>query len=114
MMLRKMRHPNIISLVDSYHTIGKKELIMVIEHGVYGDLTQQIWEWKESAQPVAEVFLLKILRQIMKALQFSHSRDVFHQNLKPKNVKIMEDGTIKLGEFSSSRVLATTDGKVKS
>ena len=49
MMLRKMRHPNIISLVDSYHTIGKKELIMVIEHGVYGDLTQQIWEWKESA-----------------------------------------------------------------
>ena len=47
MMLRKMRHPNIISMVDSFHTAGKKELIIVIEHTVYGDLTQQIWEWKE-------------------------------------------------------------------
>jgi len=47
---------------------------------------------------------------MMKGLQFSHSRDVFHQNLKPKHVLIMEDGTMKIGEFSSSRVLATTDG----
>ena len=47
--------------------------------------------------PLAEVE--SILRQILDALAYAHERGVIHQDIKPENVLILPDGTVKLTDF---------------
>ena len=45
-------------------------------------------------------------RDLLAALQFLHCRGIIHCDLKPSNVMLDEDGTIKLGGFSVARKLS--------
>lgn len=44
-------------------------------------------------------------RQLLAALSHAHGRGVMHRNLKPDNVFIDDQGTVKLGDFSTSRMI---------
>ena len=115
--MQKLDHPNIVGLVDSYHTPGKDKLIIVIEFckcklfivlnlALDGDLQRQSDLWKSVGKPVPEEFLLKWLRQILLGVSYGHSLDIIHQDLKPENIFLVKDGDIKIGDFGVSKVLA--------
>ena len=44
-----------------------------------------------------------IVRQLTQALVYLHSKKVMHRDVKPSNVFLMIDGTVRLGDFSISR-----------
>ena len=94
-------HPNIVQLYDLDVWKGMYILREEFIEGV--SLEELIIEKAKSGKPTfSEKEALGILRQILEGLRFSHSRGVVHRDLKPKNILITKDGTVKILDFGIS------------
>ncbi len=52
---------------------------------------------------------MALLRELASGLQYLHSYDIMHRDLKPQNLLITEDGHLKLGDFGFARSLPRDD-----
>ena len=79
---------------------------------VDGDLNNLISYWKEQKEMVPENVVLFFFEQILRGLDFAHSKDVLHQDLKPDNVFVADKRTqvVKLGDFGIAKVLVSHAG----
>ncbi len=93
--IASLNHTNICTLYD----VGPNYLVMELVEGP--TLAERI---KQGAIPLDEA--LKIARQIGDALEAAHDKGIVHRDLKPGNVKIKQDGTVKVLDFG----LAKMDG----
>lgn len=88
-----LSHPNIVSVYDVSHTAGVEYIVMELIEGV--TLMQYMQKkgalsWKEAAH---------FSTQIAKALEHAHSKGIVHRDIKPQNIMILRDGTIKVADF---------------
>lgn len=92
-----LSHPNIVKVYDV--SFGDKIQYIVMEYidGVtlkeYID-QQKVLTWKEAVH-----FTVQILR----ALQHAHEKGIVHRDIKPQNIMMLEDGTIKVTDFGIAR-----------
>ena len=105
-ILRNLYHENIEKILDIITTDTK--LYMVLEF-IEFDL-QSFFE-KLSQEPKItnyshEELIKIILKQILKGVEYLHSKKIIHRDLKPQNVLINKDLTIKLADFGLSRKLS--------
>merc|ERR1719334_1434469 len=101
-ILRKVDHPNIVKLFDVYEDRHKLHLVMEFLPG--GELFGRICE-KES---FSEKEAVRILKEILEALDHMHDRNILHLDLKPDNILFAtkdEDSPIKLIDFGMARVV---------
>ena len=89
-----LNHPNICTL----HDVGADHLVMELVEGP--TLAERM---SAGAIPLDEAFALA--RQIADALEHAHSRGVIHRDLKPVNVKVRPDGTLKVLDFGLAKVV---------
>ena len=61
---------------------------------------------KQGPIPVDEA--LPIAKQIAEALEAAHEQGVIHQDLKPANVKVKDDGTVKVLDFGLAKAMDRT------
>lgn len=95
-VLRLLEHPNIIKCYDS----GKYDdiIYLVMEYLPDPDLKKRITAGDLSMQNV-----VRWLREIAAALDYSHTRNFIHRDIKPENVLIRSDGSTALADFGIAR-----------
>src|SRR5579864_1200576 len=94
-----LNHPNICTLYD----VGPNYLVMELIEG--STLAERI---QEGPVPVEEA--LGIAKQIADALEAAHEKGITHRDLKPGNIKIKPDGTVKVLDFGLAKVAPVSAG----
>ena len=99
-----LSHPNIVRIYD----VGFSDRIQFIVMEYIDGITlkefmeqQGVLKWKDSVH-----FIIQILR----ALQHAHDRGIVHRDIKPQNIMLFPDGTIKVMDFGIAR-FAREEGK---
>lgn len=105
-----LNHPNIVKVLDVGFGQHLQYIVMEYIDGItlkeYLDQRRDI-RWKEAVH-----FTVQILR----ALQHAHDKGIVHRDIKPQNIMLLSDGTIKVTDFgiarlSRSEMRATMDGE---
>ena len=100
-----LSHPNIVSVYDVSHTEGEEYIVMELIDGI--TLMQYMKRkgalgWKEA---------LHFSVQISKALEHAHEKGIVHRDIKPQNVMILRDGTIKVADFGIAALESAQEKK---
>ena len=99
--IAKLRHPNIVGVVDYGNHQGAPYLVMNLVQG--GTLKKHIGRkmpWREAAA---------LLAPIARALHYLHQNDVVHRDVKPSNILLTETGQPLLSDFGIAKLLQTGD-----
>ncbi|CAJ0579834.1 unnamed protein product, partial [Mesorhabditis spiculigera] len=111
-VLRKLRHPNIVQLYDTYDEKGFVYLVMELVTG--GELFDRIVAKGSYTEKDAS----HLIRQVLHAVAFMHDNGVVHRDLKPENLLYYnheEESKIMISDFGLSKtedsgVMATACG----
>lgn len=98
-----LSHPNIVKIYDVGFTEKLQFIVMEYIDGI--NLSeyiskQGVLKWKD---------VVHFTMQILKALQHAHDRGIVHRDIKPQNVMLLADGTIKVMDFGIARFNRETD-----
>ncbi|XP_043198885.1 calcium/calmodulin-dependent protein kinase type 1-like isoform X1 [Amphibalanus amphitrite] len=100
-VLRRLRHPNIVNLLETYEDKHKVYLVMEIVTG--GELFDRIVEKGSYTEKDAS----NLIRQVLAAVDFMHEQGVVHRDLKPENLLYFspdEDSKIMISDFGLSKM----------
>ena len=94
----KLSHHNIVSVFDVGSEDGTDYIVMELIEGI--TLKQYLEKkgclnWRET---------LHFAMQIAKALEHAHSRGIVHRDIKPHNIMILKDGSVKVADFGIARI----------
>ncbi|KAM9189314.1 serine/threonine-protein kinase 36 isoform 2-T2 [Mergus octosetaceus] len=98
-VMRGLRHPNIVRMLDSFET--DQEVVVVTEYAE-GELFQIL----EDDGSLPEEQVQAIAAQLVSALYYLHSHRILHRDMKPQNILLGKDGVIKLCDFGFARAMS--------
>ena len=84
--LRRLRHPNIIALLD-YSPEPTPSLITQFVDG------PDLESWRRDRSPIPELLAADIMQQVFDGLAYAHALEIIHCDLKPANVMVELEGT---------------------
>ena len=89
----QLSHPNIVSVYDVSRGGDIEYIVMELIDGItlkqYMEKRGQL-NWRES---------LHFITQIMRGLSHAHSRGIIHRDIKPQNIMVLRDGSVKVADF---------------
>jgi serine/threonine protein kinase/anti-sigma28 factor (negative regulator of flagellin synthesis) len=94
-----LQHPNIVTIYDMGEAAGVPYIAMELVEGE--NLDQVIGR----RSPLPLTLKLAYAVQACRALDYAHKRGIVHRDIKPGNVMISKDGTVKVVDFGIARVL---------
>lgn len=101
--LSLLSHPNIVQVYNTVFTNSTKYIIMEYVEGI--TLKKHIDH--RGALPEREV--LYYATQILSALDYIHSKGIVHCDIKPQNIILLQNGSIKVADFGIARLDAMLD-----
>ncbi|BAK99516.1 serine/threonine protein kinase PrkC [Oscillibacter valericigenes Sjm18-20] len=88
-----LSHPNIVSVYDVSQSDDVEYIVMELIDGItlkqYMEKRGKL-DWRES---------LHFITQIMRGLSHAHSRGIVHRDIKPQNIMVLRDGSVKVADF---------------
>jgi len=102
-----LSHPNIVQVYDVSSTGNADFIVMELIDGI--TLKQYMEKkgtlnWKET---------LHFAMQIGKALEHAHGRGIVHRDIKPHNVMVLKNGSVKVTDFGIARVMSKSNTLTK-
>ena len=98
-----LSHPNIVSVYDVSRDAEAEYIVMELIDGItlkqYMERRGQL-NWREA---------LHFITQIMKGLGHAHSRGIIHRDIKPHNIMILRDGSVKVADFGIACLVASAE-----
>ena len=102
-----LSHPNIVQVYDVSSSDTANYLVMELINGIslkqYMEV-KGVLNWKET---------LHFAMQIAKGLEHAHSRGIIHRDIKPHNVMVLKDGSVKVMDFGIARVMSKSNTLTK-
>ncbi len=102
-----LSHPNIVSVYDVSTSNGADYIVMELIDGITLKQYMEkkgVLNWKET---------LHFAIQIGKALDHAHSRGIVHRDIKPHNVMVLKNGSVKVTDFGIARVMSKSNTLTK-
>ena len=102
-----LSHPNIVQVYDVSSTDNEDFIVMELIDGI--TLKQYMEKkgtlnWKET---------LHFGMQIAKALEHAHGRSIVHRDIKPHNIMVLKNGSVKVTDFGIARVMSKSNTLTK-
>lgn len=92
--------PNIVAVYDVGQYEGADYIVMELIEGItlkeYMEKRGSQLGWQEA---------LHFMTQIMQALRHAHSRGIVHRDIKPQNIMVLRDGSVKVADFGIARLM---------
>ena len=95
-----LSHPNIVSVYDVSTSITADYIVMELIDGITLKQYMEkkgVLNWKET---------LHFAIQIAKALEHAHGRGIVHRDIKPHNVMVLKNGSVKVTDFGIARMMS--------
>ena len=102
-----LSHPNIVSVYDVSTSDDADYIVMELIDGITLKQYMEkkgVLNWKET---------LHFAIQIGKALDHAHSRGIVHRDIKPHNVMVLKNGSVKVADFGIARVMSKSNTLTK-
>jgi serine/threonine protein kinase len=108
-ILRRLDHPNIVQMLDivpgasvpeASGQQGEQHHSIIMEYVPGGSLRRELV--RQTVLPQVEALLLTL--EVADALAQAHRLDVIHRDVKPENVLLAQDGTVRLSDFGLARI----------
>ncbi len=94
-----LSHANIVSVYDVSHSDGLNYIVMELIDGLtlkqYMQRRGTPLNWREAQH---------FITQIMRALSHAHGRGIIHRDIKPHNIMVLRDGSVKVTDFGIARL----------
>ena len=93
-------HPNIVAVYDVSTSIMADYIVMELIDGITLKQYMEkkgVLNWKET---------LHFAIQIAKALEHAHSRGIVHRDIKPHNIMVLKNGSVKVMDFGIARMMS--------
>jgi len=105
-ILSLIKHPNILEILDisELEEGGGKKLFFVMPL-LSGTSLQTLMQTASHRLTVERT--IQIVSDACRALQTAHERDLVHGDLKPSNIFLLDDESVKVSDFGTSRLLST-------
>ncbi|CAH3169426.1 unnamed protein product [Porites lobata] len=99
-LLKELNHPNVVRLLDVVH--NDKKLFLVFEF-----LDRDLKKYMDTlpASGISLALVKSYLYQLLSGIAFCHSHRILHRDLKPQNLLIDSQGSIKLADFGLARAI---------
>ena len=102
-----LSHPNIVSVYDVSTSGDADYIVMELIDGIslkqYMEM-KGVLNWKET---------LHFATQIAKALDHAHGRGLVHRDIKPHNVMVLKNGSVRVTDFGIARVMSNSNTLTK-
>ncbi len=105
--IAKLKHPNIVDVLDV--SLSEGSYFYVMEY-LDGDSLRKDLLRRGGKMPLGN--FLPILSQVGEALSFAHSMSIVHRDVKPDNIFILRNGTVKLTDFGIARAAEFEDANL--
>ncbi|MBQ9838782.1 MAG: Stk1 family PASTA domain-containing Ser/Thr kinase [Oscillospiraceae bacterium] len=95
-----LSHSNIVSVYDVSSSLDADYIVMELIDGITLKQYMEkkgVLNWKET---------LHFAIQIAKALEHAHSRGIVHRDIKPHNVMVLKNGSVKVTDFGIARMMS--------
>ena len=96
-----LSHPNIVAVYDVSTSIMADYIVMELIEGITLKQYMEkkgILNWKET---------LHFAIQIAKALEHAHSKGIVHRDIKPHNIMVLKNGSVKVMDFGIARMISS-------
>jgi tRNA A-37 threonylcarbamoyl transferase component Bud32 len=97
----RLNHPNIVSIYDFGEDSGVWYIAMEFVQG------RELKDYFESNERFKLADIVRIMAQILGALDYSHRQGVIHRDIKPANIFLLPDGSVKVADFGIAHIEAS-------
>eukprot|EP00796_Vickermania_ingenoplastis_P004956 gene4958-3556_t len=103
LFLLRVDHPNIIKLINVHRALNDRDIYLVFEY-MSADLHTVI-----RAGILTDIHKEFIIYQLLATLKYLHSAEILHRDMKPSNVLVNADCSIKLADFGLARSILSLE-----
>lgn len=106
MMKEMCHHPNVITFYESW--FERNRMCILMEYAPNGSLDKLIHEYALEKKRFTMAKVRSFLEELSGALDYCHSIEIIHRDIKPGNILIDKLGSLKLADFGLARALDTS------
>jgi eukaryotic-like serine/threonine-protein kinase len=101
-VMARISHPNLVQVHDMELEGANNYLVLEFVRG------RSLRDWMNEGRPIPPPQVFAVMHGVLQALDYAHHRAIVHRDMKPENVLIGDEGTVKVADFGIARLLDDT------